>query len=115
MLFLSTAAQARQEIRFYEANRNLQTDRVSLTGKKSRQPGCHNFLIRTRVFQVNQIGFSSCSLFEEKDCAPDSIKQVNRTKEQAAVTSLSQGFSWSPIDDDERGAILRSWKCEIEN
>lgn len=105
---------ARQEIRFYEANKHLQTDRVSFAKKKGGQPGCHNFLIRTRVYQANQIGYESCSLFEQKDCAADSIVEVNRTKDETAVTSLSQGFSWFPIDENERGAILRSWHCELE-
>jgi len=113
LCLFSTTSQARQEIRFYEANRHLQTDRVSLHKKKGKTPGCHNFLIRTRVYQANQLGYESCSLYEQRDCAEDSIKQVTRTKDQTPVTELSQGFSWFPIDDNERGAILRSWKCEV--
>jgi len=109
---LSLSVQARQEIRFYEANTHLQTDRVSLHKKKGKTPGCHNFLIRTRVYQANQLGFESCSLYEEKNCAGESVKEVNRTKDETPVTELSQGYSWFPIDDNERGAILRSWKCE---
>ena len=111
---ICTSAHSRQEIRFYEANKLLQTDRVSFTAKKARKPGCHNFILRTRVYQANQLGYKSCSLFSEKNCAQDSIVEVNRTKDQTAVTSLSQGFSWFPIDENERGAILRSWQCELE-
>ena len=111
----SLAAHSRQEIRFYEANKHLQTDRVSFTAKKARKPGCHNFLLRTRVYQANQIGYHHCSLYSEKNCAADSIVEVNRTKDNTAVTSLSQGFSWFPIDENERGSILRSWHCELED
>ncbi|MBX2849762.1 MAG: hypothetical protein KTR16_15670 [Acidiferrobacterales bacterium] len=115
LLCFAISAQARQEIRFYEANKHLQTDRVSFTAKKARQAGCHNFLARTRVYQANQLGYASCSVFAEKDCVPDSVVEVNRTKDDTAVTSLSQGFSWFPIDENERGAILRSWSCELES
>ena len=65
------------------------------------------------MYQANQLGYESCSLYEQRDCAEDSIKQVTRTKDQTPVTELSQGFSWFPIDHNERGAILRSWKCEV--
>ena len=115
LICLSTITHARQEIRFYEANRHLQTDRVSFTTKKARQPGCHNFLVRTRVYQANQLGYAQCSLYAEKDCALDSIVEVDRTKDETPVTELSQGFSWFPIDENERGAILRSWQCELES
>lgn len=108
---LSSTAYARQEIRFYEANKLLQTDRVMFTKKKGQQPGCHNFLIRTRVYQANQLGFESCSVYSGKDCLEDSIVEINRTKDETPVTTMSQGFSWFPIDEDKRGAILRSWKC----
>lgn len=114
LILLTSTLHARQEIRFYEANKHLQTDRVSFTTKKARQPGCHNFLVRTRVYQANQLGYSNCSLYAEKDCTLDSIVEVNRTKDETPVASLSQGFSWFPIDENERGAILRSWQCELE-
>ncbi len=110
----TVSAQTRQEIRFYEANKFIQTDRVSFTSRKGKLPGCHNFLIRTRVYQANQIGYANCSLYEQKDCVSDSIVEVNRTKDDTPVTSLSQGFSWFPIDENERGAILRSWQCDLE-
>lgn len=111
----SAATQARQEIRFYEANKHLQTDRVSFNKKKGKTPGCHNFLIRTRVYQANQIGFETCTLYSQKDCAQDSQVQVNRSKDETPVTALSQGFSWFPIDEDKQGAILRSWECTLKS
>ena len=111
---VNASAQAREEIRFYKANKFLQTDRILFTAAKAKKPGCHNFLLRTRVYQANQIGYQSCSLYAEKDCAPESIKEVNRTKDEAPVTSLSQGFSWFPIDENERGTMLSSWSCELQ-
>ena len=109
----TSSPQGKQEIRFYEANKFLQTDRVSFNSKKGGKPGCHNFLIGTRVYQANQIGFASCSVFEKKNCAPDSIIEVNRTKDETPVTNLGQGFSWFPISENERGTVLRSWSCEL--
>lgn len=114
LLLISSAAQAREEIRFYEANKFLQTDRLSFVGKKAREPGCHNFLRRNRVYQINQIGFSSCSVYSQKDCEAESLMELNRTKDETPVTTMSQGFSWFLIDENERGAFIRSWHCELE-
>ena len=112
LLFVNSAA-ARQEIRFYKANKLEQTSRIWFTGDEKNKEGCHNLYKKKRVYQTNQIGFASCSLFAQKNCQPESILKFNRTKDETAVTKLSQGYSWFPVDKTNiKGVKVRSWSCE---
>lgn len=108
----ATLASERQEIRFYKANRQLQTDLIWFTRKKGRLPGCHNFLKKTRVYITKHIGFETCTLFTKKDCAEGSELTATRKKDDSLVTKLSEGYSWQPTSDHKRGARIRSWSCE---
>lgn len=101
----------RQEIRFYKANRNLQTDRIWFTKKKGRSPGCHNFLKKTRVYKVVQFGFEECILFSQKSCAAGSEIAASHSDSEQPEVALSQGFAWLPESEHERGAKIRSWSC----
>ena len=107
----SVSAEQRQQIRFYKVNNKEQTSRIMFTARKGKQAGCHNFLKKTRVYQANQFGFASCRLYAAKDCAEESVIEVNRTRDETPVTQLSQGFSWFPISEHKRGVKLRSWSC----
>jgi len=105
-------ASRKQEIRFYKANRQLQTDLIWFTKKKGRLPGCHNFLKKTRVYIAKQIGFKSCVLYAKKNCMDESIVSVNRNKDETPRVELSEGYTWRPISEHKRGASVRSWSCK---
>ncbi len=97
------------EIRFYKANKQLQQDRVTLVSGDD-EPGCHNFLLKTRVYRAAQIGFKSCTLFAEKDCTTGSEVRVSWKREKDPVTQFTQGARWFPAG--ARGSEVRSWACE---
>ncbi len=114
-LLVNTPSLAKQkpQIRFYKANKQLQTSRIMFTAKRGRQTDCQNFLKKKRVFQVNQFGFANCRLYAKKNCVVDSQIQVTRKKDKTPVDQLSQGFSWFPISEHKRGIKLRSWQCDL--
>lgn len=113
LLKIGPARAAEQsEIRFYKINKDEITQRLRFTRKKSRQPGCHNFLKRARLHKAVQFGFKSCRVYANKDCAEDSIMSFYRDKEPQPVTNLIQGYGWLPVGEHERGERVRSWYCE---
>ena len=115
LLFTSTPILANQkpQIRFYKANKQLQTSRIMFAGKRGRQSDCQNFLKKKRVYQVNQFGFAQCRLYSKKNCAADSAIQVTRSKDLTPAEQLTQGFSWFPISEHKRGVKLGSWQCDL--
>lgn len=110
----TTQASGTQEIRFYKANRQLQTDLIWFTRKKGRLPGCHNFLKKTRVYIAKQIGFKHCTLYTKKGCEKGSELTAKRKKDDSLVTELSEGYSWLTTSEHKRGARIRSWVCELD-
>jgi len=113
LLNVSIVAAQEPQIRFYKANKQLQTSRIMFAGKRGRQSDCQNFLKKKRVYQVNQFGFAQCRLYAKKNCEAESIIQVTRKKDETLVEQLSQGFSWFPVSDHERGVKLHSWHCDL--
>ena len=103
---------SRQEIRFYKANRALQTDRIWFTKKKARVAGCHDFIKKTRVFKVVQFGYQQCTLYSKKSCQIGSEIPARQSEEVETHLQLTQGFAWLPESEHKRGAKLRSWSCE---
>ena len=112
--FLNKPVSPKQNVRFYKANRQLQADRIKLVGGDTSQAGCQNTLKKTRVFKVLQIGFSFCTLYEEKDCAIGSLVPVQSEKQQFSTYFLSEGAGWFPQGEDERGVKVGSWNCANE-
>lgn len=108
----SVRAAEQSEIRFYKINKDEITQRLRFTRKKSRQPGCHNFLKRARLHKAVQFGFKSCRVYVRKNCAEDSIMSFYRDKEPEPVTNLTQGYGWLPVGEHKRGERVRSWHCE---
>lgn len=100
-----------QEIRFYKANKQLQTDKIWFTKKKSKLPGCHNFLKAARVYKLVQIGYSHCEIFTEKNCAEESQNSATRKKGTISAEKLTEGYAWFPVAEHKKGAKLRSWQC----
>jgi len=115
------------DIRFYKINKDQQTDKLWVSKKKSKKPGCHNFRGSPRVFQVVQIGYQSCSLYNAKNCTEDSLVKASHDDIDAYASTLGEGYGWLPsletnldsLSDNEaknkRGVKLRSWKCEYAN
>lgn len=75
-------ASARQTIRFYKVDRQIQADRIKFTKKKASNPGCHSFRKKARVYKTVQIGYNWCSLYSKKDCTSESI--INLSKQDPA-------------------------------
>jgi hypothetical protein len=109
---LNSAVSAKQKIRFYKANRELQSTAILLTDEKSSSAGCQNFLKKVRVFKVVQIGFANCTLYAEKEC-PVATSVAATSEDQAHTTTLlGEGVGWFPEGDSERGATVKSWSCD---
>ena len=107
------AVEPNQKIRFYKINNKEQADKIRFTARKSRKPGCHNFVRKVRVHRVVQIGYNSCTIYSSKNCAEENAVVAIRDKEPNQQKSeLSQGYSWFPVDEHKRGARLKSWYCE---
>jgi len=104
----AVVAGMKTEIRFYKANKYLQQDRIALVAGTD-EPGCHNFLLTTRIYRAAQIGFQTCALYAEKDCPAGSELPVRWKQKEKPVTEFTQGARWFP--DGERGAEVRSWRC----
>jgi hypothetical protein len=109
--FLNKPVSPKQSIRFYKANRQLQADRISLTGGDASASGCQNMLRKSRVYQALQIGFAFCALYEEKNCAIGSLVPVQSEKQKHSTYILTEGVGWYPEGDDERGIKVASWNC----
>jgi hypothetical protein len=88
-------AGARQTIRFYKVNKQIQADRIKYTKKKASKPGCHNFRKKARIFKAVQIGYSQCSVYAKKGCAGESIITVSeedpiKKQEEAVLRKAEQ-------------------------
>ena len=112
--FLAQPFSSKQSIRFYKANKQLQADRVQLTGGDTDKIGCHNLLRKTRIFKALQIGFASCSLYQEKNCNVASLVPVQSEKQLYSSYLLTEGVAWLPQGEDERGVKVASWNCGAE-
>lgn len=108
----ASAASDRQDIRFYRVNKDMISERFWFTRGKAKQAGCHNTLKRTRLYRVVQFDYQVCRVFSQSDCQPDSIVSFKREKKNETVTDLSEGYSWFPISDHQRGMKIKSWFCE---
>ena len=104
----------RRDIRFYKANKILQTDRIRFTRKKGAKLGCHNFVKKARVFKIVQFGYAACHIYSKTDCAPDSIVEIAREKDEITSATLLEGYGWYPYSDNKRGVKLKSWSCSSE-
>lgn len=125
-------AEKRQFIRFYKVNNQEQPTRLIMRRKTAEQAGCHNFRLKARVFQLNQVGYEYCSIYSAKDCSESSIisavqtikrddkeEDKNKDKEnesETAQTRLTEGVMWYPQLLNEpthkRGIKLKSWYCK---
>lgn len=112
--FIAKPVSAKQSIRFYRANKQLQADRVKLTGGDTDQTGCHNLLKKTRVFKALQIGFTTCSLYAEKNCTVASLVPAQSEDQLYNTFLLTEGIAWFVQGEDERGEKVASWSCEME-
>ena len=106
-----TAEEQRQYIRFYKLNNKDQQVRVQITDKASKNRGCQNFLTKPKVYRLTQIGFTACRVYQQKDCAADSLVD-GLWKGGEASSDLTQGGEWLFTDTDPKGTRLKSWFCE---
>jgi len=108
-------AKKRQEIRLYKVNKDGITQRLRFTSRKSKRPGCHNLLLRSRVFKVSHFGYEHCKVYRKKECDPDSIVEFQHDKVDETVFELSQGYLWQPVGEHKRGEKIKSWFCEAKD
>jgi hypothetical protein len=109
--FSQADARNRQDIRFYKANKILQTDRIWFTKKRASKPGCHNFIRKARVYKAVQFAYAACYLYAKKNCESDSIIEVAKEKDETTTTVLLEGYGWLPQSDNKRGVRVKSWSC----
>lgn len=110
----SPAVSAKQKIRFYKANKQLQATSILLTEEKSSAAGCQNFLKKVKVYKVVQIGFANCTIYAEKECPVATSVAANSEEQAHTTTLLSEGVGWFPEGDSDRGATIKSWRCDQE-
>lgn len=108
----SAEAASKKTVRFYKVNRQLQADRLRFTNKAASKPGCHNFIKKTRVHRLVQLGYERCSLYAKKSCLAESIINGVTEKDKTPVTDLTQGKSWFFDIEHKRGTRAKSWYCE---
>jgi len=108
---------AESNIRFYKINKHQQTDKLWVSKKKSQLSGCHNFKGSPRIFKIVQVGYEYCSVYQQKDCAEESLVKASHKNIDASASKLQEGYGWLPIDrlsetnNHVQGVKLRSWKC----
>jgi len=105
-------AEKKQTVRFYKVNRQLQADRLRFTNRAAKKAGCHNFIKKTRVHRIVQLGYERCSLYAKKSCLAESVLSAVTEKDKTPVTNLSQGVSWFFDIEHKRGERAKSWYCE---
>jgi hypothetical protein len=111
---LNKPVSAKRKVRFYKANKQLQATGILLTDEKSSSAGCQNFLKKVTVFKVVQIGFSNCTVFAEKGCPVNSSIAAINEDQAFATTLLTEGVGWFPQGDTDRGATVKSWRCDSD-
>ncbi len=112
--FLAKAVSPKQSVRFYKANKQLQADRISLTGGESKGEGCHNLIKKARVFKMLQIGFPVCQLYTKKNCDVGTLVSAESERQLHGTYFLTEGVAWFPQGDDEQGVKIASWSCGSE-
>lgn len=103
-----TTAGHSADFRIYTVNKNMQQSRAVVLANAER-PGCHDMLLRQRVYRVAQIGFESCTVYAEKDCKPGTELKVRWKNEEEPTTRISPGARW--FLGGERGEKMGSWSC----
>jgi len=111
---------AEPSIRMYKVNKKKQQRRIVLSGKATKQPGCHNLLYGRNVSRVAQTGYAWCSLYTQDDCAEASILASRWTGDKyrkygidgtRPQPKLYPGSKWQPVSLD---TAVQSWYCEAE-
>ena len=112
---VADAAQRRASITFYRLNKLGQLYEVRIV-RNIDEPGCHNFLKKTGVFRVGQVGFEYCEVFTEKACQPDSAvtatwnaSSKRDPSKKYPTTRITRGNMW--VLSVEDNVTLRSWHC----
>jgi len=101
-------------IRFYKVNKHKQTSKIAVSKKKTSATGCHNFSRSRRVLTLVQTGFSSCSVYTQKNCQDSSLTVANHSKSDGYKDKLTQGPAWlikKQSSKDTKGVKLQSWSC----
>jgi hypothetical protein len=100
------------DFRLYYANKLLQQSKVSMV-RNTDKPGCHNLFKKRRIYRVAQVGFETCAIYAEKDCAAGTEIEVRWKNKKAPTTTITPGARW--FLPGERGSKMGSWKCEGES
>ncbi|MFT5114418.1 MAG: hypothetical protein ACI8P9_003755 [Parasphingorhabdus sp.] len=103
------------EVRFYKISKKSQQSEVRLVRNRN-ESGCHNFLRNKDIYRVAQVGFTYCTVFEQKDC-PNNKGLVMEWRGKVKKNSirsqpgerLMPGDLWFFKDGEEQ--TLRSWLC----
>ena len=103
------------EIRFYSIDSNNQQRELLLVPGAS-QPGCHNLPLTRSVYRVAQVGFESCQVFAEKDCAPGtdySLRWAAASEDPDKLeptTNITPGAKW--LFSSLTKTKVKSWSCQ---
>lgn len=103
------------EIRFYSISSNNQQRELLLVPGAS-QPGCHNLPLTRSVYRVAQVGFESCQVFAEKDCASGTEYKLRWAAASEdpdklePTTNITPGAKW--LFSNLRKAKVKSWSCQ---
>ena len=105
----------RSEIRFYTIN-NLDQQRELSWLPKRHAEGCFNLPVSLHLFRIAQIGFTSCSVYRSKGCAPTHIHPMvwsgkirKNSNKQEPTFKMTEGAMW--LFSRGREAAVRSWQC----
>ena len=105
----------RSEIRFYTINSQNQQRELSWLPKRQDE-GCFNLPVLVRLFRIAQIGFTSCSVYQSKDCTATTTqpmvwsgKYESKSNTPHPIFEMTEGAKWLFIRGRE--AEVRSWLC----
>ena len=103
------------EIRFYSIDSNNQQRELLLVPGAMR-PGCHNLPLTRSVYRVAQVGFKSCQVFAEKECASGSEYKMRwaaaseDSDKLGPTTRITPGAKW--LFSNLNKAKVKSWACQ---